>query len=78
MLRPIHTISEEKISADDSTASATSALACPTMPAMNLTSTSSAFTRSPACAQRMLRLVALFTTAAFFKGRLSPTALQLH
>src|SRR3954468_10815186 len=61
MLNPIQTISEEKMSADDSTASATSALACPRIPATSLTSTSTALTKSPACAHRMLRLVALLT-----------------
>src|SRR5438105_432962 len=63
MLNPIQTISEEKMSADDSMASATSALACPIIPAMSLTSTSRALTSSPACAQRMLRFAVLLLTA---------------
>jgi hypothetical protein len=48
MLNPIHTIMDEKMSADDSTASATSALALPTIPAISLTSTSTAFVSRPA------------------------------
>ena len=50
---PPHTISEAKISVDDSTASATRAYECPAMPAASLATTSAALTNSPACAARM-------------------------
>jgi hypothetical protein len=55
---------EEKMSAEDSTASAIRAVEVPTIPATSLTITSTAFVSSPACAQRMLLLVEFFTTGS--------------
>src|SRR6185437_12343856 len=57
MRNPPYTTSDEKMSAVDSTASATSAYAWPMIPAINLMIARIRFTAIPTCAARIARLV---------------------